>query len=571
MKPKKILLSLLTAFISTLMVAQQKDSTSTPPLDTIRPGAATPAPARQELPKSPNPEVKLVKETQPIDSKQEKLQQAKLKQEKWNQYLIANQIYIAMSSNLSSLIMETAEKVRDEATADKNMLWVARANFCLGIYAFQYRRIGLAEQYWKNAVESYKKSNPESPKEMLAWSREKELANLALAQLHALVPTSDPKEMEIAKKDMERKQKIYDSGKKTPIPLLVQIFEVNLEVDTFKRPIRDSDDDIEKASIDLVRVLGFYAIKDRSVPQEQTDIWMQRVINWYYEHKVKSPEIHAFEVWYDDFPEKRKLYEITLKNNSKWNFSRSSDKEGNYYGYVPDTLHRTTESLKDVAEERERIELIYKGLIHPNDAGKWMILHLDECEKKAYAYAQLRFLKANDKLGTAYEAIDYNDSVEISKINFRDQEMLISGNMASAVAILSKPFSVHSAILPVPDMRDFKDRIKELYKQLDTNWVLNNPNISNSTQTALLGEIRNLIVLYPDEAVFEKEFKKFSALVRKLQDVYKSKSYKSNIQLSRRGYLGVYLGLDLDNTKSLGWWLTLLKDNWKIANANSLE
>jgi hypothetical protein len=471
-------------------------------------------------------------------------QQPNSKEDKWCQYLVASQIYIAQESNLEPLIMERAEKVRDEANAANNKLWAARANFTLGIYAIQYRRIGLADQYLKAAVESYKSAKAESPTGTPALSREKQLADLVLAKLYAAVPSGDAAQMDTAKKDMEQKQKKYGQGKETVLSFIAQLFEANLKIKEMQRPIKDND--IEKQELDSLRALGFYAIKFRA-DKEQAKKWMLYVRQWYYDHKVKSPETHAFEAWFEDFPESS-YATIPLTASTYRSSIKTVDKEGNFLWFVSDTMYKNSQPLANFAERPTSGEImnqLYPCLIHPQDTG-WMLFHLDEPINQAYigfkdqTAAGIPYYNKVQKEHSPIVSKDRKISVD-DKILTHDK-ILISGNIAAAMTVLAYPYNINSAMMPLPAMNDFKDKLKEMYRHLDTNWVLNNPDINNSTQMALLTETKNLKILYPTEASFVTEFEKFDYFVRDLQARYKSQRFKPQILLSRRGYQSIYLG-----------------------------
>jgi hypothetical protein len=472
------------------------------------------------------------------------------------QYLIASQLYLKQGNAFEFYAKNSAEIALERAIKLNDNLWIARSYTTLGLYGLRYgEKIQFSSDKFRQAQSIYEELLKKQPN----LAQEVKLVKAMYQKIYDTIPSYNESNSIIN----------FSQPENGELSLFANFLRIDILSTTNINPLICSQVAIEKYSkdqIDSVRLIGFKAL---SHPTTATHAIIRKIASWYYRNEIKSPELHAFEAWYDDYPMERTYYNIQTSDisNTKLSVALCSDVEGNFLWTIPSNyVKKATQLPKFQLGTKEMTKLIYQGLIHPKVVkDNWTIIHM--ADKIAY----LGFYDANSKfVAHSYAYTSKKDDLKtLSAVNSITPNIMFSGSIISAIATLYDPKNVDNAIvvLTMKEIDIFKSKLETHYKNIDTNWVENNLRLGNRSKKILVEDVKNLKKYYSNMKIFQEDFIKFSDMIHKIN----RDGGDLRIHLNRRGYLGAYLGGVFkkdSNTSSFttffnnlwDWWLVFLDD-----------
>jgi hypothetical protein len=475
------------------------------------------------------------------------------KQTKIIQHLIASQIYTAEASpsvEAKNLAKHNSSEALKLATDFKDALWQARAHLSLALidkigkqYTGAVSHLEEADKYYKQVSSTYKQVR-----------RENDLADVAEAQTNDISYKQD-------RKFLEKSLRAYDASKKEfpRTDFIVEIFETKIL--GIYESLWDNKKIEMNTVLDSVRKQGLYAIS--ASPSNKNEI-LQSVIKWYYSNEIKSPEVHAFEL-YQREAFNTETYSFEMESTGRKGLKLVSDQDGNFLWEVTTTFpanHVPLTQMPDTA----KIAAIYKGLIHPKDKN-WAIVYLDDKIHVGYQdgkeFKQVSkeifsdpncFLSMSDAKALASTSKNnptalgftllqkLKDAEETTIATPKSHSILLSGKLISLLVTVTYPRNTNKAFEPL-NMDELEKGIIDIDWEHLEKIISENSTLNKYEKEPLNKEIENLKLFNYDKSKFLKEFEHFKSIINRL-----GKDRK--IYLSRRGYPGNYLGRAIESLKN---------------------
>lgn len=449
------------------------------------------------------------------------------------QYLAASQLYLIQNSkdytkDRATIALERAKQSKDEKL-------MARAYAILGVCALKYAQIGLATNHLKWATDLYEKIAQKD----LPMKREALLCAIAYQKAMDATPSQNATTNRYDELLQQYKKFNFADIGSFEHGLAIHLLQLGADdITALHAPI------CKGKAIDSIRFIAFDALWTKKVMD------IQNHVLWYYKNHVKSPEIHALEMIYDDFPQSRTYYSYKLQESKKPIFvALSSDLHGDFLWKMVDSLENASvEAVSHIEDSspNEKAHSIYNGLIHPTEKKNWATLYIGEHDNPSY----LSYYN-NDQLIGAGQPVN-----DIHQFRYpQKQNILISGNIVFAINCLAKQESIDVARMPFnkSDIGDFDfDKDSTNYYQLmDMDRVNYNVRLNSDQKKELLEEIKILKQIYPNAAILREDFVLFKKIVDEIDKNH------NQMYLSRRGYPGDCLGTILDTIvgkKKLTWF-----------------